>query len=528
MSLTSESSSLAALAPPAVNLSARPNTVLAWLEALRRLLPRAYGARVAMGLGLFAALWLSELALSSLTPPMDNVEQLTWVRSLEWGYYKHPPLPTWLLWPVVQALGLNPASSYLMGAGVTLAALGLFTLLLVQARGQAYASIALLAALCITYYNGRLHFYNHNTLLMLFVAASALACWQALRQRSLGWWCVLGLMLGLGGLSKYQIAVSALSVAVVWLQQRGWRDSIHRTGAMLAALTAMLVLLPHLVWLVRHDFGPIHYAMNSSLGVGMSWSERLGSVLNWLADQLLNRMLPAWLLLGFAIGSWQRRSSIAPARSAALEPIGAPADLARTLLLSFGLVPLVFMAAVGLVFGSELQLQWGTAFLPFAVPAVMELLAMQKKVPRLHVRRAAVAFAGIQILLLGLNWSTSAKGPQQWQRAHWCHFPSAQLAQILADPVRQALEGQPVRIIDGPATLAGTLALQWPERPVVLIDGDASISPWVSASALRHCPILQVRQSEEELDSTWSSVAAPFETIQWRVLPPDDATEPCS
>src|SRR5256885_10565865 len=24
----------------------------------------------------------------------DNLEQLTWVHSLEWGYYKHPPLPT--------------------------------------------------------------------------------------------------------------------------------------------------------------------------------------------------------------------------------------------------------------------------------------------------------------------------------------------------------------------------------------------------------------------------------------------------
>ena len=46
----------------------------------------------------FAALWLSLLGFSSFAPPIDNIEQLTWVRSLEWGYYKHPPLPTWLLW----------------------------------------------------------------------------------------------------------------------------------------------------------------------------------------------------------------------------------------------------------------------------------------------------------------------------------------------------------------------------------------------------------------------------------------------
>ncbi|MBC7716569.1 MAG: glycosyl transferase, partial [Pseudorhodobacter sp.] len=48
----------------------------------------------------------------SLSPPVDNIEQLTWVRSLQWGYYKHPPLPTWLLWLTVQGFGLTERAAY--------------------------------------------------------------------------------------------------------------------------------------------------------------------------------------------------------------------------------------------------------------------------------------------------------------------------------------------------------------------------------------------------------------------------------
>ena len=63
------------------------------------------GRLVVIGMLIFAAVWLLHLAATSLSAPVDNIEQLTWVRSLQWGYYKHPPLPTWLLWLPVQLLG---------------------------------------------------------------------------------------------------------------------------------------------------------------------------------------------------------------------------------------------------------------------------------------------------------------------------------------------------------------------------------------------------------------------------------------
>ena len=220
--------SLATVPPPVGRFAGSASSVTTAVNVAR------HGPWVAGGLLVFAAVWLSALAHDSLAPPVDTVEQLTWVRSLEWGYYKHPPLPTWLAWLPVRVFGLSAWTGYVMGAACTLAALGLMWRLLVTLRGPAFAGVALLAALCITYYNGRLHYYNHNVVLLLLSTASAALCWQAFSTRQWRWWFGLGLAIGLGALAKYQIAVTVASVLVFAVHQRAWRDPVHRWGALLA------------------------------------------------------------------------------------------------------------------------------------------------------------------------------------------------------------------------------------------------------------------------------------------------------
>lgn len=49
------------------------------------------GRTVALGMLLIALVWLGLLGATGLSPPTDCIEQITWVRSLEWGYYKTIP-----------------------------------------------------------------------------------------------------------------------------------------------------------------------------------------------------------------------------------------------------------------------------------------------------------------------------------------------------------------------------------------------------------------------------------------------------
>ena len=58
-------------------------------------------------LGIFVAVvvlaWSVLPALLQTVPHADNIEQLNWAHRLQWGYLKHPPLPTALLWAAAGA-----------------------------------------------------------------------------------------------------------------------------------------------------------------------------------------------------------------------------------------------------------------------------------------------------------------------------------------------------------------------------------------------------------------------------------------
>lgn len=470
-----------------------------------------------LGLLGFALVWLAQLAHDCLSPPVDNIEQLTWVRSLQWGYFKHPPLPTWLVWAPTQLFGLTPWTTYLLGAALTLGSLFIFWRLLLRLRGLSYATVALLAALCITYYNDRLYYYNHNIVLMLASTASAALTWQAFTTRRLRWWAALGVMLGLGALSKYQIAVTVLSLLAFAAHQRAWRDAAHRRGLLLAGAVSALLFAPHFLWLFSHDFEPLHYAMSSSLGAHIDRFSRVVESLRWLADQLLNRAVLAFILLWITARATRKQLAHEAAQADAAASTAPSRDAARALLLSWGVVPFVFTFALGLFTGADLQLQWGTAFLLFAVPAAMELVP-GRLWARANLQRVLVGFAVIQSLLLIQNHLASPHSPVARLRDHhWRSFDSQALADAVAAPARAALGG-PIRVVEGNTGEAGALSLRLPEHPRVLIDGNYAASPWLKPQDVAQCGALVIG-SPQGLPGE-HAVGPGFPMRVWRVIPP--------
>lgn len=423
----------------------------------------------------FGAVWLLLLANAAVTPPMDNIEQTIWLRSLQWGYYKHPPLPTWLAAGAAALGGYGAWPTYVLGAVCILASLLMFWQIMRECRSTTFAHIALLSALCITFYNGRLYYYNHNVAMMPCIAAMVWTCWRLTIRPRLGTWVLLGLAAGLGMLCKYETAVAGACVLLWWLHLRGWRHPVHRVGLWLAGLTTALVLVPHIVWLWHHDFAPLHYAENTSLGVDLAPVQRLEHTLLWLADWLFNRPILAWLVLGAAWWS-ERRVAVAPPEDTDSE--------ARQFLLLWGIAPALMMALLGVLLGTDLQLQWLTAFTLWSVAAGMACVRVNWGAARV-VRAAWIVFLIAQAALAAQLWLSSMHGPGQWHSVHWRNFPSDALARAIAAPAREALGG-PIDIISGPYKEAGALALRLPEHPRVLIDGNLTISPWVQADELLH------------------------------------------
>ncbi len=198
-------------------------------------------------------------------------------------------------------------------------------------------------------------------------------------------------------------------------------------------------------------------------------------------------------------------------------------DPARALLLAWGVVPLLFMPAVGLAAGADLQLHWGTPFLLFAVPAAMELLPTIAW-GRADLARVAAAFVLMQTALLGINQLTSPRGPSAWREHHWRAFDSTALAERIASPARSQLGG-PIRVVIGPTSIAGALALRLPERPLVLIDADPARSPWVAPDLVERCGAVEIGSTSA---LTGSTILGPsFRGLSWRTVLRRPYAAPC-
>jgi len=475
---------------------------------------RQWNRRLIMVVAIFATLWMSATWLTTVTPPADTIEQMSWSRSLEWGYFKHPPLTTWLYWAAQYLIGPGVWPGYLLATLVNLGSMMILWQLLRQMRAATFAYVGVLAVLCITYYNGRLTLYNHNTLLTLLSTASAAICWKAMASRRLRWWATLGLVMGLGTLTKYEFAITMMSILVFWVSQNGWRDAANRRGLLVSCLICLLMFVPHLYWLQSHDFGPIAYAISSSLGAELSTTGRIVDAANWLADQLVNRSLPAWLLL-FALAMRHRDSEVPAASSKDGLDNGVENLPARALIFSWALVPMLFIPAMGVVTGAQLQLPWATAYLLFIVPAAMVAWQPKHGWNAVSLIFATKLFFSIQFALLLLSLLTSTLGPQKMRDHHWRSLDSAQLAQAMLPELEQALGCDRLVAIEGPGHLAGALALHLPGRPPVWIDGRLDRSPWLTTELVRSGPILHVGFG---VDADGGKVVPGFQpTVWWRI-----------
>lgn len=435
--------------------------------------------------------------LTALAAPGDNVEQLIWIHSLELGYFKHPPMPTWIMALAAAVFGPSIGLTYVLGGVLTLGSLAIFWALLCRMRGKAYATVALLGALCITFYCGRLYYYNHNVVMMLWISMAVALTWHITIKPSLAGWALLGAVSGLAMLSKYQYVLALGVIGLWWLRIGGWRTPVHLKGAVLAAIVCVLVLSPHLYWLTTHDWMPMRYADRTSLGVHLDAAQRSQMTWKFAVDWIFNRCMPAWILLGVALW-WGRRAAKAEPANTELS-VSDQERMIKEFWWLWGTVPLVCILVLGLATGSILHLQWGTAFMFLCVPAAMELLRSPAGWGSpVRVRAAWLAFFVLQALLLVQFWLSSPLGLSGYKTSHQNHIPVEKIVEGLAPAAHKAMGG-PIDIIIGPQALAGRIAMELPERPRVFVERNLQYSPWIHADELPKSRIIEVMVAPDPL-----------------------------
>ena len=262
---------------------------------------------------------------------VDEAHYALYAQHLAWSYFDHPPLVGWIQWPLVvltSSEGLiriipellwiiscilvyqvtleihhfiqGRNSGYLTSSLPTANSCGLMAVLTVIAAPMPHVlAIGLLPDTLLTP-------------LSLGIMLLALR-WLIQDRFSISDWILLGVLLGLAGLSKYTAVFTALALLLVFFSARR-KSWISSAGFWLALLIALLCISPVLYWNWENDWISFKYQIAHGGGGEWLW-RRLGSFLGlqilvfgpllimgtylFLRTCLHTRKLSLYALLGF-------------------------------------------------------------------------------------------------------------------------------------------------------------------------------------------------------------------------------------
>lgn len=413
-----------------------------------------WNLRLWLGISLYLLLNAGSQALVSGTADQDQAEQLLLSQHWALGYGAQPPLYTYLvkllflcsgsaLWPLL-ALKVVLLSS-LVGAVLLIGR---------QLRFRGDQQLFTLAGMAlIPQFIWESQRDLTHSVLATTLAAGTLLQLQLLRQRPApSRFIGLGALLALGLLSKYSFAVFAASLLLAALSLPAFRRALLRPALALAAATALLLLAPHLGWVLQHGDLALAGLAKTERAAGPAWSGVLSALKAAIAF-----LTPFWLAALALL--WPQRHQLQRA-----DPAGAPDQaLLQRLPLALLAVLLAFVLSTG---ATRIKDRWYQSLL-FYAPLSVATLAPPGAGRRLRwlVGSGLAAAATAALLLPGRTALAGLTGKSS--------RPNYPLPQLVASLVQQ--HGSPDLVLASNGLVGGNARLALPAVPVITPQAGASL-----------------------------------------------------
>ena len=462
------------------------------LSSLAARIAQRPAAAFAMFAVLHALVWTALPALLYPNLPLDLIEALTYGREWQLGYDKLPPLPWWLVEVVYRAIGRDFAY-YALAQGAVLLA---FWLVFLTARPIAGPVGALAAVLIIDglhYFNYTAAKFNHDVIQLPFWALAGYAFHAALRRRRMTHWALLGLGVGLSLWSKYFVVVLAVPLTVFLVADRDARKAFATPGPYVALAVALIVMAPHLWWLVDNQFLPFRYAEARAIAP------------RGLLDHIVHPAGFALSQLGFLLPALLIALPLFLPRAPRTEKASEDYDFRIVSWLAFG--PAATLLMLSAATGRGTIAMWGYPLFLFA--GLWLVMIARQRVEGVRLGRIMALWAIVTIVYVGVFVVNYGVLPRYDHRYRAVHYPGETLADELSKRFRLAT-GRPLAYVIGPMWDGGNVGHYAPERPRVLIDGRPAHAPWIDLADLysKGAVVLWTDSDPRVLPVAYRSIAA--------------------
>lgn len=193
----------------------------------------------------------------------DELYYLACADHLAWGYVDHPPLSIAVLAGIRAVLGDSLFALRLLPALLGGVAVFVTGMLAREMGGGRYAQfLAALAALFTPIFLAMGTFYSMNSIEQTLWPLMALVLVRIVNTGNGRLWLLFGLVAGLALLNKLGTSVYGIAIVagLALTPQRRWFAS---KWLYLGGTVAFLVVLPHLVWQVTHDWPFLEFVANA-------------------------------------------------------------------------------------------------------------------------------------------------------------------------------------------------------------------------------------------------------------------------
>jgi 4-amino-4-deoxy-L-arabinose transferase-like glycosyltransferase len=401
--------------------------------------------------------------------PLDAIEGSIWGQQLEWGYDKNPYLNGWLTALAVRLGGPSGWMIYLFSQiSVLVCFLGVWHL--------AKAMLAPLHALAAVMMLEGMHYYhlhaidfNDNTLELGLWSLSIYFFYRALSYSSRSAWIFTGLCCGLGLMAKYYTASLLAAMLLFVLLHKDSRKQLKTLGPYLGMSSFLIVILPHLFWLVPHDFITVKYVFARASSTP-HWSNHLFFPLQF-AWQQLEVFLPACLLL---TSLYYFKKS--PQLEASL-PNFSWRNFNCLFLICVGLGPFLLTILLSFIMGIKLRAGWGMPLL-----SCWGILLLLIAPPRISEKRWRVFLFSIfsLMLILASAYTVSLIRSKDESSAN---FPGKEIAEHMSTLWHNTY-AEPLAFVAGSRWVGGNIAFYSADHPAVFIEWDKKRAPWIALDQL--------------------------------------------
>ncbi len=310
------------------------------------------------------SIWTLIPTLANSNLPLDTIEALAWASDIQWGYSKHPPSSAWFSGLVFAIFSNQDWAYYLLSQLFVVLS---FTIVWKFSedffKKQIHRLISVLLLEGIYFYNFTTPEFNVYVCELPFWTLTIFYCWRGIKQNDYISWLLFGFFAGFGVLSHYLFLYLLIALDIFFIYMIFKKE--FNSKCLISLITFLIVLLPHLIWLIENNFISINYAIHRTGLEESIFLNHLYYPIIFLAKQI-GVMVPFFIMLLFIVSKFKHKTNLK--------------DKKLVFLIIINIVPLLLIFLTSFFLGTGIKTMWMTPFYLFS--GVLCVYIFQTKIYR--------------------------------------------------------------------------------------------------------------------------------------------------